>query len=157
MTGGGSRYYTVKSLSVMDLLIQHLHCTIAPQSNMCTCMTYYLNNWCMSLKTEKIQLSVETGQNSDEYRRWQYSTDSHMMLGSFREGSLVMGEALRSSGFDVREACVGLTAAGRCAEVSRATAFCYKHTHIEDRCQLLPVVLLNELLFWGSLFEYLSW
>ncbi len=48
---------------------------------------------------------------------------------SIRKGSLVMEEVLRTSGFDVGEACVGLTAAGRCAEVSRATAFCWKHAY----------------------------
>lgn len=36
----------------------------------------------------------------------------------------VTEELQRSSGFDVREARVGVAAAGRCAEVSRATAFC---------------------------------
>lgn len=45
-----------------------------------------------------------------------------------RDGGSVMDEVPLSSGFDVREACVGLAAAGRCAEVSRAAALCFKHT-----------------------------
>lgn len=39
------------------------------------------------------------------------------------------GEVLTSSGFDVREVGVGLAAAGRCAEVPGAAAFCWKHKH----------------------------
>ena len=37
---------------------------------------------------------------------------------------------LRGSGFDVREAGVGLAAAGRRAEVSGAAALCQTHTRI---------------------------
>lgn len=41
---------------------------------------------------------------------------------------MVKEEVQRGSGLDVGEAGVGLAAAGRCAEVSRAAALCWKHT-----------------------------
>jgi len=48
---------------------------------------------------------------------------------SILEGRSATEDEPKSSGFDVRQVCVGLTAAGWCAEVPRTTAFCWKHTH----------------------------
>lgn len=74
---------------------------------------------------EKIQLSMETWRNS------MLAIQHREPHGAsfFSAGCLAMEEVQRSSRFDVREACVGLAAAGGCAEVSRATTFCWKHTH----------------------------
>lgn len=48
------------------------------------------------------------------------------------DDSLMMKKVQSISGFDIREARVGLTAARWCAEVPRATAFCLKHSQIEE-------------------------
>lgn len=49
---------------------------------------------------------------------------SHVML-AFRRASSLTGEVQSSSGFGVWWVCLGLTAAGGCAEVP--AAFCWKH------------------------------
>lgn len=70
-------------------------------------------------KLKKIQLSMETWRNSMSATQHGEPHDA-----SFQKGRLVMEEVQMSSRFDVREACIGLAAAGGCAEVSRATTFC---------------------------------